>query len=206
VADARSLEDLGESVGVVSFFDMLHEVYSFAGRGEDDPVIDHERGIAAVRSVLAASARALEPGGMLIVTDDVLPEDPATTAIRCRTPEAAAAVRRLEAEYPSRRLRIRWSGDRDFEIHGHDLATLLTQYNKVKRGDLARWNVEQLEVHQYMSGDDYRRDLAEHGLTAHIDVATPPETLAEWSADFEVTGGRDGFPHKRVAVVAVKDR
>lgn len=206
VADARDLSLLGARIGVVSFFDMLHEVYSFAGRGEGDPIIDHDRGIAAVHTILRACADALEPGGMIVITDDVLPETSGTTGIRCRSAQIAAVVRRVEAEYPSRRLRVSWSDEERFEIHDHDLATLLTQYNKVKRGDMVRWNVEQLEVHQYMSAGDYRRELGAAGMDVHIDLGTADVVREEWAADFEVVSGMAGFPEKRVAVVAVKGR
>jgi SAM-dependent methyltransferase len=206
VADARELRDLGERIGLVSFFDMLHEVYSFAGRGEGDPIIDHARGIASVHDVLRASAAALEPGGMIVITDDLLPESDGTTRVRCQSDEIAEVVRRVEREYPSRTLRITWSGDRDFEINDRDFATLLTQYDKVKRGDFTRWNVEQLEVHQYMSVTDYQRELGAAGMTVHVDVGTPEAVGDEWAQDFSLLAGLDDFPRKRVAVVAVKDR
>lgn len=206
VADARKLTMLGERIGLVSFFDMLHEVYSFAGRGPDDPAIDHARGIAAVHDVLRSSAAALEPGGMIVITDDLLPESEGTSRIRCRSEAIAEVVRRVEREYPSRRLRITWSGDTSFSIHDRDLATLLTQYNKVKRGDLVRWHVEQLEVHQYMSVHDYRRELGAAGMDVNVDVGTADVVLAEWEADFELLSGLERFPDKRVAVVAVKRR
>jgi Methyltransferase domain len=206
VSDARELTDLGERIGLVSFFDMLHEVYSFAGRGEGSPLIDHARGIAAVHQVLRASAGALAPGGLIVITDDLLPESDGTTRVRCASDDIAAVVRRVEREYPSRQLKIAWLHDREFEINDRDFATLLTQYNKVKRGDLTRWNVEQLEVHQYMSVADYERELGAAGMTVHIDVGTPDAAGDEWAHDFSVLSGLDEFPHKRVAVVAVKDR
>lgn len=205
VGDARDLGSWDERVGAVTFFDILHEVYSFVGRSGDDPLVDHDTGIAAVEEILAASAKVLAPGGIIVITDDVLPEEEATVRLRCRTPEVVDVVKRVQTEYRSRDLEISWTGDDQFEIPAQKLATLLTQYNKPKRGDEARWAVEQMEIHQYMRPSDYERVLGAHGMTVHLDLGTADVVADEWNADFEILGGLpDGFPPKRVAVVAVK--
>lgn len=205
VADARHLDAIPEAIGAITFFDVLHEVYSFVGRGDTSSIVDHQKGVAAVRDILAGSAAALAPGGLIVITDDVLPEETGLVVVRARTAESAAVVRRIVDEYPSRDLQLLWSGSSDtFTIPARNLATLLTQYNKPKRGDLARWRVEQMEVHQYMSAAEMAEFLHELGLETAVHVGTPDEALAEWSADFEVVSGLVGLPEKRVALVAQK--
>lgn len=203
-ADARDLGSWTDRVGAVTFFDILHEAYSFVGRVGDDPAIDHARGRVAVEEILTATASALAPGGVLVITDDVLPEEEGVVRVACQREDIAQLVRRIEREYRSRSLDIQWVDDLEFDIPARTLITLLTQYNKPKRGDEARWAVEQMEVHEYMKASEYDAFLRDLGLTPSIDVGTPPEALAEWQDDFRIVSGLDGFPLKRVAVVAVK--
>jgi len=204
VADARDLASWSDRVGAVTYFDILHELYSFVGRAGDDPAVDHARGRAAVEEALTAAAELLAPGGVLVITDDVLPEEEVTVGVACLRTDIADLVRRIEGEYRSRPLEIRWLDDHTFEIPARTFITLLTHYNKPKVGDEARWSVEQMEVHEYMKVSEYESFLRSVGLTPRIAVGTPPEALAEWRADFEVLSGLDDFPLKRVAVVAVK--
>jgi SAM-dependent methyltransferase len=204
VGDALDAESYGSRVGAVTFFDVLHEVYSFVGRSLEDGSVDHARGRAAVERALAAAAAALAPGGAILITDDVIPEPDVTVTVAARTPQIAALLHRIEREYPSRPLGIRWLDERRFEIPARTFITLLTQYNKPKRGDEARWAVEQMEVHEYMKGSEYRSFLGGLGLDVHLHIGTPEQAYTEWSEDFEVLGGLEDFPPKRVAVLAVK--
>jgi SAM-dependent methyltransferase len=203
-ADARELASWTDRVGAVTFFDILHELYSFVGRETAEAPVDHARGRVAVDEALTAAAQLLAPGGVIIITDDVLPEEEVDVRVACRRHEIADLVRRIEREYPSRPLEIRWIDDLTFEIPARTFITLLTHYNKPKAGDEARWAVEQMEVHEYMKVSEYEAFMRRAGLTPRITVGTPDEALAEWREDFEVLAGLDDFPLKRVAVVAVK--
>jgi SAM-dependent methyltransferase len=203
--DARDLEAYGTNVGAVGFFDILHEVYSFVGRSPEDGSVDHATGRAAVEEILQAAATALAPGGVILITDDVLPEQEGPVRVRARTPEIADLLRRIEREYPSRPLEIAWEDDgQTFTIPARTFITLLTHYNKPKKGDEARWAVEQMEVHEYMKVSEYESFFGALGLTVSTDVGTPPEAYAEWAEDFEILDGLDDFPAKRVAVLAAK--
>jgi SAM-dependent methyltransferase len=204
--DARDLEAYGTDVGAVGFFDILHEVYSFVGRSPEDGSVDHATGRAAVEEILRAAATALAPGGVILITDDLLPEDgDRRVRVRTRTEAIATLLHRIEDEYPSRPLAIEWEADgRTFTIPARTFITLLTQYNKPKKGDEARWAVEQMEVHEYMQVSEYESFFGALGLTVSTDVGTPPEAHAEWSEDFEILDGLDDFPSKRVAVLAAK--
>jgi SAM-dependent methyltransferase len=202
--DASDAGAYGSNAGAVTFFDILHEVYSFVGRSAADRSVDHGRGRAAVEGILTAAAGALAPGGVILITDDVLPEQDTPVTLAALTPEIAALLRRIEREYPSRPLEIRWLDDRRFELPARTLITLLTQYNKPKRGDEARWAVEQMEVHEYMKASEYESFLGGLGLTVRVHIGTPPEAHAEWAGDFELLAGIDDFPSKRVAVLAVR--
>jgi SAM-dependent methyltransferase len=204
--DARDLEAYGTNVGAVGFFDILHEVYSFVGRSPEDGSVDHATGRAAVEEILQAAATALAPGGVILITDDVLPEEgDRRVRVRTRTEAIATLLRRIEDEYPSRPLEIAWEDDgRTFTIPARTFITLLTHYNKPKNGDEARWAVEQMEVHEYMQVSEYESFFGALGLTVSTDVGTPPEAHAEWSEDFEILDGLNDFPSKRVAVLAAK--
>ncbi|MDX6717372.1 MAG: hypothetical protein QOH30_3930 [Baekduia sp.] len=203
-ADARDLAAWTDRVGAVTFFDILHELYSFVGRSGDDPAVDHAAGRAAVEEALTAAASLLAPGGVIVITDDVLPEEEVSVRVACDREEIATLVRRIEREYRSRPLEIRWLDDREFEIPSRTLITLLTHYNKPKAGDEARWAVEQMEVHEYMKVSEYDTFLRSVGLTPSVVVGTPDEALEEWRSDFRIVDGLADFPAKRVAVVAVR--
>jgi SAM-dependent methyltransferase len=202
VGDAGDLDAYGTNVGAVGFFDILHEVYSFIGRSPEDGSVDHARGRAAVEKILAAAASALAPGGVILITDDVLPEQETPVRVAARSDAIATLLRRIEREYPSRPLEIAWNGERQFTIPARTFITLLTHYNKPKLGDEARWAVEQMEVHEYMKVSEYESFFGNLGLTVSVDVGTPPEAHAEWAEDFEILDGLPDFPSKRVAVLA----
>lgn len=205
VADARELGSWTEKVGVVSYFDVLHEVYSFVGRVEGGKEVRHDVGIAAVEEVLAASAQVLTPGGVVVITDDVIPESDGDITLKCRNDLVRRTLKeRVEVEYGSRPLQITWQDEDTFTMPVRTFATLLTQYNKPKKGDETRWAVEQMEVHQYMKVSDYERVLGGHGLTVTTHTGTADVVTDEWNEDFELVDGLDAFPDKRVAVVATK--
>jgi len=206
VADAQELPGWNDRIGAVTFFDVLHEVYSFVGREETGSEIDHERGLKAVKTVLEAGAKALEPGGVIIITDDILPEEKGSVKVRCLSTSIKDVVKKLVAEYPSRVLAVEWDSQANdtFYIPARHFMTLLTQYNKLKRSDLSRWNVERMEVHEYLSPLEYEEFFSQYGLETKVDAGTPKEALDEWSTDFEIVDGLDGFPPKRGTVVATK--
>jgi len=203
-ADARELGGWSDRVGAVTFFDILHELYSFVGRAGGEAAVDHQLGRAAVEEALSAAASLLAPGGVLIITDDVLPEEETAVRVACRRPDIVAVVRRIEREYRSRTLEIRWLDEQVFEIPARTFITLLTHYNKPKAGNEARWAVEQMEVHEYMAVSEYDAFLRRINLTPSIAVGTPAEALAEWQEDFQLLAGLEAFPFKRVSVVASK--
>ena len=124
------------------------------------------RGRAAVDDALTAAAQLLAPGGAIIITDDVLPEEEVDVRVGRPRQEIADLVRRIEREYPSRPLEIRWIDELTFEIPARTFITLLTQYNKPKAGDEARWAVEQMEVHEYMKVSEYDAFMRDAGLTS----------------------------------------
>jgi len=203
VADIFDLEAWTDEFSLVLFLDMLHEVYSFVGRGPDAAApIDHERGLDAVRRALASVGRLVRPGGAIAITDNIL--CPANDRVQVRVkPPVIDAVRRFLAEYPSRRMDVSWTDD-VLTIDAHDLCILLTQYNKVKKGDEARWAVEQLEIHQYMTEREYRDAFASLGFEMHCVIGTPKDAHDEWNEDFEMVSGLPTLPEKRVTLVAVK--
>ena len=204
VADARDIARLGAAPGAVTFFDVLHEVYSFVGRDESTGRVDHEIGIAAVQEALDSAIGALAPGGIIVITDDVLPDEHVVVVVRAKNALSADTVRLLQTDYPSCDLEIAWRDAWIFEMPSRRLVTLLTQYNKPKRGDMDRWLVEQMEVHEYMSASELRSFFEERGMHVDIDVGTPELARQEWEADFEILQGLPDLPEKRVALVAQK--
>lgn len=208
VADIFKVGDWSDRFGLVMLLDMVHEVYSFYGRpGRDVTLpIDHARGVEAVRTAIAQVARLVEVGGGIVITDNVLSPETGPVSVRLRNRAAADAVRRFFAEYPSRRMQPTWSDAMTFVLAAHDFCILLTQYNKIKAGDEKRWNVEKLEIHQYMTERELTETFESLGFALHAVIGTPAAAMAEWDADFEVLDGMHGIPEKRVTLLAIKQR
>ena len=206
VGDIFQIDRWVDRFDLVFLLDMIHEVYSFCGR-ESRQVpgeINHERGGQAVRAALTSVARLVRPGGGIAITDNVLSAETGPVAVRLLNPEARAAVDRFLAEYPSRRMLVERPAEDVLVIKAHDFCILLTQYNKIKTGQEHRWRVEQLEIHQYMTEDEYRRLFDELGFDLHCIIGTPKPALEEWQSDFEVLSGLPALPPKRITLLAIK--
>ncbi len=206
VADIFDLHDLPGSFDLVLLMDMIHEVYSFYGRPNRDmnEPIEHELGIEVLRKAFEQVTRIVNRGGGIIITDNVLTEQDDMVTVRATRPEVLDAVKYVFANYPTRRFRAALHDDGLLDIPARDLCVLLTQYNKVKRGNWDRWKIERLETHQYMSLSEYRAMFDDFGFDVHAIVGTPDENRAEWDADFEVVAGMSALPEKRITLLAVK--
>ena len=206
VNDIFAVGEWSERFDLILLLDMIHEVYSFYGRPVRDMTIpiDHVRGQGAVRTALAQVATLVNPGGGVIITDNVLCRQAVPLVVRLRTPAVVRAVRRFLDEYPSRRMAIEWHDEATIGIGSHDFCILLTQYNKIKSGQEDRWNVEKFEIHQYMTEDELRSMFEALGFDLHCIIGTPPGARAEWEEDFAVLDGLSAIPEKRVTLLAVK--
>jgi hypothetical protein len=163
--------------------------------------VDPVEGSRVVADALTAAIAATSEGGAIIITDSLLPELDRPVRFRARSREVLAAVERTVAEYPSRPIHASIDGD-VIATTERDLSVVLTQYNKLKNNDVARWDVERLEVHQYWSASQFKSYFQTAGLDAVVMTATPSATHAEWSEDFEILEGLDDFPTRRVTVLA----
>jgi hypothetical protein len=206
VADIFALADLPGRYDLVFLMDMIHEVYSFYGRPNrrmDEP-IDHALGLEVVRRAFEQVTGIVAPNGGIIVTDNVLTEENISVGVRLKTPEVIAAVRYLFDQYPTRRFDYSFRENDLLEINSRDFCVVLTQYNKIKKANWERWNIERLETHQYMTRREYEEMFDGFGFDVHAVVGTPEENRAEWAADFEVVDGLSALPEKRITLLATK--
>lgn len=206
VADIFEIDQWTERFDLVFLLDMVHEVYSFYGRPnrDTDEQIDHDLGISKVRESLQKVASLVEGGGGIVISDNILTDANVPVKVRVKTPAARNALETFFRDYRTRRMEPRWIEETVFELLSRDLCVLLTQYNKIKQRKWDRWNVERLEVHQYMSESEYRAMFDELGFDIHIVVGTPADARDEWNEDFEVLSGLPGLPEKRVTLLAVR--
>jgi SAM-dependent methyltransferase len=206
-ADIFDLSDLGERFDLVFLMDMIHEVYSFYGRPNRIPEeeIDHHLGLSYVERAFTQVASIVQPGGGILITDDVLCEKNNDVTIRIRTAATKVAVERFLREYPSKRIEVAFIDAATIKLKARDLNILLTQYNKIKRGDWERWNIEKMEIHEYMSPNEFQQLFARLGFTTHSITGTPETAREEWESDFEVVHGMPSLPAKRITVLAIKD-
>lgn len=207
VADVFELGKSGRRFDLVFLLDMIHEVYSFYGRSDRDvsQPVDHALGLKAVRSLLDNVAEATRPGGGVIITDNVLCEEDKDVVVKLRSPRVVETVRYFLEHYPTRRIEARFQAPDEIVMNSRDFCILLTQYNKIKAENWARWSIEKMEIHQYFSLSEYRDEFARRGFTLHAVVETPPDALAEWSEDFAMIEGLPALPLKRITLLAKKD-
>ena len=140
VGDARDPDAYGENVGAVTFFDILHEVYSFVGRSPADGSVHHATGLDAVKDVPARRGRRAGAGRR---DPDHRRRAPGGGrdghgGARARR-RSSALLHRIEREYPSRPLEIAWLDDERFEIpvaHADHAAHALQQAQARRRGAL----------------------------------------------------------------------
>lgn len=202
VGDVYSLP-LGLRADVIFLLDVLHEVYSFGGRrGQATGVVNHRQGITAVQRYVERASGLLRPSGVIIITDNILCPELVALRVRARRREIAVAVNHFVNHYQSKNIELKWVNESDFMIESRDFCILLSQYNKIAREDWARWEVERLEIHQYMTLNQYRRMFEKFGLQCQYEIQTPLATLAEWQSDFELLEGLREFPKKRVTFFA----
>lgn len=206
VADIFALDRLGEGYDLVFLMDVIHEIYSFYGRPDRNiqTAVDHTLGMHYVHEAFKQVATIVNKGGGIIVTDDVLCNSNIPVSVRIKNQATSEAVRYFISDYPTKRIQVNWVGPMELEILSRDLNILLTQYNKIKVANWSRWAIERLEIHEYMSPDEYKSMFTELGFDLHMVVGTPEAARQEWASDFEIISGMDKLPEKRVTLLAIK--
>ncbi|MCB0336570.1 MAG: class I SAM-dependent methyltransferase [Bdellovibrionales bacterium] len=207
VADIFEIGEWGQRFDLVFLLDMLHEVYSIYGRTGEDPTstVDHVRGLSYVARALKKVSDLVEPGGGIVITDNLLPDELIRVRFVCRHEKCRQAVEYFLVNYPTKNLSVKIHSDGSFEIDSNDFCTLLTQYNKIKQENWERWNTERMEIHQYMSLSEYRREFKALGYEVFATVGTPSGALSEWQSDFELLEGWSEFAPKRITLFARKN-
>ncbi|MBF0146516.1 MAG: class I SAM-dependent methyltransferase [Magnetococcales bacterium] len=191
---------------LVFFLDMLHEVYSFHGRPEQnmERPVDHQLGLMAVRKAITRVSRVVNPGGGIVITDNVLCEENGVVEVEVRHEVVKQTLLRFFTEYPTRRMAHEWLDPHRLTLNARDFCILLTQYNKIKNRDEARWATERMEIHQYMTLSEYRSLFDALGYKLHYEIGTPSSAYEEWCNDFKVLRGLKQIPQKRITLLAVK--
>ena len=202
VANIINLKDFKEKSDLIFVLDVLHEIYSFYGRPSknlNEPV-NHELGIKYVSKAIKNLSDLVNVGGGIIITDDVLTDENNLIEVKLKNKNIRKTIDYFFDNYPSKKLKTQIKNN-FLNMPSRDLCTLLTQYNKIKKEDWKRWNVERLEVHQYMSPKEYQKIFSDLGFDVKMIVGTPQKALEEWKEDFEI---KEGFPNKRITLLALK--
>jgi len=208
VADIFMIRKMDEKYDLVFFLDMLHEVYSFFGRGNTDleKEVNHNIGISYVIKALENVSQLVNSGGGIIITDDILCSEDFDICLRVKNDRANKCIKYFFNHYMSKKIRYNFIKKDMVIINSKDLCILLTQYNKIKSDDLERWNVEKHEIHQYMTIEQYRETLNNLGFTTYEVMGTPKPAYDEWHEDFEIISGLTDFPKKRITLLAIKNK
>jgi SAM-dependent methyltransferase len=206
VQDIFKLPEFQGGFDLILLMDMIHEVYSFFGRPNRDLnlEVDHQIGISIVLDALKNVAHICNQGGAIVITDNVLTDTNNLLKVRIKNPLVKDVLLELKAAYPTKRFTFQIKDDLTFEIREREFCILLTQYNKLKSSNRSRWNVERMEIHQYMSGAEFTKTFDGLGFDTFMEIGMPPDAQKEWNEDFEVIAGRTGIPDKRITLLARK--
>jgi len=206
VADIFALDLLEEKYDLVFLMDVIHEIYSFYGRPDRDiqTPVDHQLGMKYVYEAFHQVAKIVNQGGGVIVTDAVLCNSNTSVLVRIKNERARESVKYFLDNYPTKRIKVTWVGPMEIEILSRDLNIMLTQYNKIKAENWERWNIERLEIHEYMSPDEYQKMFSNLGFDLHMVVGTPDVSRQEWNEDFQMVSGMEELPEKRITLLAIK--
>jgi len=207
VNDIFDLKKIKKNYNLVFLLDMLHEIYSFYGRPDRDIMkeIDHSKGLSFVEKAIFNIKEIVAVGGGIIITDNVLYEQNVPLTIQAKTSQVMKALNYFSEKYTSKKIQITFSNERIFKIKAHDFCILLTQYNKIKNKNWERWNVEKLEIHQYMTLRDFQEMFSNIKFQLYHIIGTPSSALNEWQQDFKIIDGINDFPHKRITLLAIKN-
>lgn len=207
VADIFELPRFEKGFDLIFLLDMLHEVYSFYGRPNrnmNEP-INYEKGLEHVVTAMENISEIVNPRGGIVITDAILPSENTPVTFRTRSHEITDTIDYFFKNYPSRNFGEILRNGNFIAINQQDFSVLLTQYNKIKKKDWGRWNIERLEQHQYMTKEQYEEVFSRLGFKTHMIIETPAYVLKEWKQDFEIVGGATDFPPRRVTLLAVKE-
>jgi len=207
VEDIFKLKDWNEKFDLVFLLDMLHEIYSFYGRPnrERHRPVDHALGSQFVKEAIFNVASRVNRKGGIIITDNLVCHEDFPIKVRVKTKQVQEAIKYFSEHYTTKNFNIEIDDQDDFCINARDFCILLTQYNKIKRGDWERFNIERWEIHQYMTKKEYEELFSSLGFQTHIMIGTPKETSQEWREDFQIIRGLDYFPEKRITLLAIRD-
>jgi len=189
---------------LIFLLDIIHEIYSLYGRVDIKSFVQHNRGIKAVCKAIEKIACLTKKRGGVILTDNVLCEMDTNVKVLANNTSIVNVVKFFQRNYPSKFVEIDFGANRTFEINSRDFCILLTQYNKIKKGDFRRWDIEKMEIHQYFTLKEYRDLFCSHHYNFYYEIGTNKEVIEEWSNDFTILEGLKKFPHKRVTILAVK--
>lgn len=206
VQDIFTLASTKRRFDMIFLLDMIHEVYSFYGRPNRDisNEVSHEMGVNAVDAALDNICAVTMPGGGIVISDNVLSEESKPVQVKIKNSNALESVNFFLANYPTKKIRADFLEEDVIEINSRDLCILLTQYNKIKAKNWDRWNVEKMEIHQYLSDSEFRQKFDQRGFDLHSLVETPADAAEEWNADFEMVNGLTSLPPKRITLIAIK--
>jgi cyclopropane fatty-acyl-phospholipid synthase-like methyltransferase len=206
VADIFDTQGWTENFNLIFLMDMLHEIYSFYGRLNKDIqyTVNHDLGKQSVAQVITNISRLANKGGGIVITDNVLCPENIKIRVLMKNAETKEAVMYFLKHYPTKKFDLVFEGEQTLRINSRDFCVLLTQYNKIKRKDFDRWNVERFEVHQYMTLKEYEELFRHLNFEVHAVIDTPQSTRQEWESDFRVLEGLAQIPEKRITLLAIK--
>ena len=206
MADIFDTRGWTENFDLIFFMDMLHEIYSFYGRLNKDIqyTVDHALGKQSVVQAITNISRLINKGGGIVITDNVLCPENVNIRVLLKNAETKETVKYFFEHYPTKKFDFVFEGEDTLRINSRDFCILLTQYNKIKRKDFDRWNVERFEIHQYMTLKEFEELFCRLNFDMHAVIGTPQSTMQEWESDFRVLEGLPQIPEKRITLLAIK--
>ncbi|MCB1282112.1 MAG: hypothetical protein KDB18_11390 [Salinibacterium sp.] len=189
-----ALSLLESKVDLLIMADVLHEIYSEAGRVGFDPGggIHHELALAHVQRVLQEAVGALTPDGALLIATDVLPSRVGTCRFEPRHRHDDSFVNSATAMLRAEELGLKPGFGLEYEAPQDALAVLLAEFDQPTPG----------MIRPFLSLEDWRTMLHDIGLELRLIVGTPAEVQHAREANFSLEPAL--WPEKRAVIFALR--
>lgn len=197
---SNSLKKYSNRFDVVIVVNTLHEIFSFYSF---NGTFDEKKGKRYLLKSLKTIIETLKPGGKLIIFDGV--EHSARLnkqiTIKLQSKEAILALKKFQKNYKPIKVKLDWISKNTAKI---DIKTFTRFITKTIFLNTPVWKMEQEEMYQYFTTQEYEDTLNKLGLTIEArDLLSP--NLKTWHSFAKIEDSGISYPNEHILIVGSKN-